>query len=376
MLRFGLSLGDTGRGGAFPSCPRPEGEVFDNRNFDCGDRFWDIDPNFGGTITDNGDGTITLTATDRFSSLTQLDKFPIPPGDYHIGVVVTSITGKGKYSIRDDSDNWFTPLTFDAPGTYEADISVGHEITAIDIGADDDASAVITFDGVACIDMAQVPMPDWYKIASLDPSNILGVWDATWLGIGSTSDFLVNLDGSMPNMEIDAGSPSWNGHSAGFVFGGSGAIKSRLPDGIDMRDLSVIMEFHGVQQNNAALDAFYSHYLTGTNGHYTLQSGWNVDKIRWSAGSENAGTIEEGSVATEGVVATCGLSLYLDGLFLGSVDDNGEATASSALDFRLGCIWVGSRTQYSKFKLKKLLIVDRVLTGAEVQEITNNITGA
>ena len=376
MLRFGLSLGDTGRGGAFPSCPRPEGEVFDNRNFDCGDRFWDIDPNFGGTITDNGDGTITLTATDRFSSLTQLDKFPIPPGDYHIGVVVTSITGKGKYSIRDDSDNWFTPLTFDAPGTYEADISVGHEITAIDIGADDDASAVITFDGVACIDMAQVPMPDWYKIASLDPSNILGVWDATWLGIGSTSDFLVNLDGSMPNMEIDAGSPSWNGHSAGFVFGGSGAIKSRLPDGIDMRNLSVVMEFHEVQQKNAALDAFYSHYLTGTNGHYTLQSGWNVNKLRWSCGSENAETIEEGSVVTEGVVATTGMDLYLDGTLLGSVPDNGEATTSSSLDFRLGCIWVGSRTQYSKFKLKKLLIVDRVLTGAEVQEITNNITGA
>ena len=178
MLRFGLSLGDSGRtGGIF--CPRPQGEIFDNRNFDCGIEFWELDPNFGGTIADNGDGTITLTATDRFSSITQLDKFPIPPGDYHIGVVVTSITGKGKYSVRDDLGNWYTPLTFDAPGTYEADISVGYEITAIDIGADDDASAVITFDGVACIDTAQIPMPDWYKIGTLDPSNILGVRGAT-----------------------------------------------------------------------------------------------------------------------------------------------------------------------------------------------------
>jgi hypothetical protein len=355
-------------------CPRPAGEIFDNRSFDCGAQFWEIDPNYGGIITDNGDGTITLTATERFSSITQLDKFPIPPGDYRIGVAVASITGKGKYSVRDDSGHWYTPLTYDTPGTHEADISVGYTITAIDIGADDDATAVITYDGVACIDIAQVPMPDWYKIASLDSSDILGVWDATWEGIISTSNFLKNLDGSMPDMEIDSGSPSWNGHDEGFVFGGSGSIKSRLPDGIDMRDLTVVMEFHDVTQKNASLDALYSHYLDDDNGHYTLQNAWNEDKIRWSCGDAGSSTVEPAGRRLEGVIATSGRFLYHDGVLLGEVPDGGP-TSSTGIDFRVGCLWVGSRTQYAKFKLKKLLLVKRQLTESEVLEITKNIYG-
>ena len=255
MLNFGFNLGVSGS----KRCPKPIGEIFDNRNFDCGLEYWETNE-YGGDLVDNGDGTITLTATDNYSSITQTDKFPISAGEYHIGVVVTAITGSGKYSVKGADGTWTTHITFTSPGTYEADISIGQEIVAIDIGADNDATAVITFDGVACIDTSQIPMPDWYKIASLDPSDILGVWDATWLGIGSTSDFLVNLDGTMPNMTIDSGSPSWNGHRAGFVFGGSGSIKSRLPDGLDMRNLTVVMEFHEAVQNNSSLDAFYSHY--------------------------------------------------------------------------------------------------------------------
>jgi len=356
------------------SCPRPAGEIFENRNFDCGTRFWTTN-NYGGVLTDNGDGTITLTAEQNFSSIEQADKFPIPAGNYHVGAVITSITGKGKYSYRLGSNDWHNALTWDAPGTYEADITVDQPITAIQIGADDDATAVITFDGVACIDTAQIPMPDWYKIASLDPADILGVWDATWLGIGSTSDFLVNLDGSMPNMVIDSGSPSWNGHNVGFVFGGSGSIKSRLPDGIDMRDLTVVMEFHDVTRENASLDALYSHYLDDDNGHYTLQNAWNEDKIRWSCGDTGSGTVEPAGRRLEGVIVTSGRFLYHDGVLLGEVPDSGP-TSSTSIDFRLGCIWVGSRTQYSKFKLKKLLLVKRQLTESEVQEITSNIQGA
>ena len=44
-------------------CPQPEGELFQNRNFDCGAAYWDLDPNYGGNIIDNGDGTVTLEAT-------------------------------------------------------------------------------------------------------------------------------------------------------------------------------------------------------------------------------------------------------------------------------------------------------------------------
>ena len=371
MLNFGLSLGRNKTGVA---CLKPEGEIIDNRNFDCGTAFWDLDPNYGGTIVNNGDGTITLTATEQWSSITQLDKFPIPAGDYHMGVSVSAITGKGKMSYKLADDSWHNAFTYDTEGTHQVDITATQDIITIDIGADDDNTAVITFDGVSCMDADIAHMPTWWKIATLDSSDILGAWDFASQIHGSESDALTTLDGTMENFTTDSGSPTWNGVDEGMNFGGAGSIGSMLPDGLDMRELSCIIEFHKVTQNNSTLDALFSHYYDTTNGRYVLQNAWNINKLRWTCGNETSVTIEEGSLTREGVVATCGRELYLEGTLLGTVPDSG-ATSTSNQKFRLGCINVGNNTQYSKMKVKKLLLVKRVLTEAEVVEITNNING-
>ena len=222
----------------------------------------------------------------------------------------------------------------------------------------------------------RVALPSWYKIASLDPSDILGVWDMSWAGHQNSTEALRNMDGTMPDMSIDSGSPSWLGPTEGFSFGGSGSILSSLPDGLDMRDLTALMEFHDVEQNNSSLDAFYSHYLDNSNGHYTLQNDWPDNEIRWSCGDSSSGTIDVGSsTVLEGIICTAGRNLYYNNVLLGTMDDSG-VTSSTSLDFRVGCIWSsGNRTQYAKFKLKKLLLVRRVLTESEVHEITYNIAG-
>ncbi len=370
MLNFGFNFAGKGK----RACPTPEGEIFDNRNFDCGDEFWETN-SYGGIITDNGDGTITLTAEQNYSSITQSDKFPIPAGDYHMGVSIASITGNGKYSYKLADGTWLDAFTFTTPGTHQVDVTVPQEIVSIDIGADDDATAVITFDGVSCMDADIAHMPDWWKIASLDEADILGAWDFGSQIHGSQSDALTTLAGNMPNFTIDSGSPTWNGVDVGMNFGGSGSIVSLLPDGLDMRDISCIIEFHSVTQNNASLDALYSHYINDTNGHYTLQNGWNVNKLRWSVGNDTSGTIEEGNVMTEGIICTAGRDLYANGSLLGSVPDS-DVTSSSNIEFTLGCIKASDNTQYSKMKVKKLLLVKRVLTEAEQLEIYNNITGA
>ena len=119
-------------------------------------------------------------------------------------------------------------------------------------------------------------MPDWWRIGTLDSADILGVWDFASQIHDSQSDALTTLAGTMANMAIDSGSPTWNGVDIGMNFGGSGSLSSVVPDGVDMKDLSVIIEFHSVTQNNSTLDALYSHYYDNTNGHYTLQNGWNI----------------------------------------------------------------------------------------------------
>ncbi len=368
MLNFGFTMGKGSR-----ACPMAEGEIFYNRNFDCGADGWETN-SYGGVLTDNRDGTVTLTAEQNYSSITQFDKFPIPAGDYHMGVSISAITGKGKYSYKLADGTWTDAFTYDTAGTHQVDVTVGQEIIAIDIGADDDATAVITFDGVSCMDADIAHMPDWWRIGSLDSADILGVWDFASQIHNSQSDALTTLAGDMPNMLIDSGSPTWNGVDVGMNFGGSGSISSVLPDGLDMRDISCIIEFHSVTQNNASLDALYSHYYSDGNGHYTLQNAWNINQLRWSCGNDGSGTIEEGSLMTEGVICTAGRALYANGSLLGTVPDS-DVTSSSGIKFTIGCIKAPNNTQYSKMKVKKLLLVKRVLTEAEQLEIYNNITG-
>jgi hypothetical protein len=157
-------------------------------------------------------------------------------------------------------------------------------------------------------------------------------------------------------------------------FGGAGSIASLLPDGLDNRNITVIMEFHGTLQKGT-LDAFYSHYKSDSQGHYTLQNGWGNGSVRWSCGDETSPTIEISGVRTEGVLATAGRNLYHDGALIGTVGDS-DASSTANTNFTFGCIVTDStRTQYCRTKLKKLLIVQRELTEAEVQEITNNING-
>ena len=214
--------------------------------------------------------------------------------------------------------------------------------------------------------------PDWWEIDSLDEADILGAWDMVWPIHRNQDDAMGNLAGSMPDFRIDSGSPTWQGSEKGLHFGGAGSVISDLPDGIDARDLTVIIEIHDVRQKGT-LDALYSHYIDSQR--YCFQNGWNGNKLRWSAGDNTCTTIEEASVVTEGVIATSGRDLYLDGTLLGSVPDSGP-TSTSNFGFRVGCVWVSSgRTQYSIFKLKRLLIVNRQLTEAEIQEITQRMQG-
>jgi len=148
MLNFGMIK--TFGGSSGKSCPRPSGEIFYNRHFDCGLDYWELDPNYGGSVIDNGDSTVTLTATEQWSSLTQSKQFPIPAGDYHMKVIATSISGKGKMSYKLQNGTWHNAFAFDVAGTYEADVTVTQPIVMFDIGADDDPSAVITFDLISC----------------------------------------------------------------------------------------------------------------------------------------------------------------------------------------------------------------------------------
>jgi len=132
------------------NCFQQSNEVFLNSEFDCGSKFWEVDPNYGGSISEGNNGDITLVATDQWSSLTQLDKFPIPAGSYHMEVTITDITGNGKYSYRTSDGIWTNAFKYTASGTYKADIVTNKAITAIDVGADDDTDAIIKFDSIIC----------------------------------------------------------------------------------------------------------------------------------------------------------------------------------------------------------------------------------
>ena len=350
----------------------PEGEIFYNRHFDCGLDYWELDPNYGGTVVDNGDSTVTLTATEQWSSLTQSKSFPISVGNYHVGVVVTSITGKGKMSYKLQDGTWHNAFTFDAAGTYEADITADQDIIMFDIGADDDPSAVITFDGVSCMDAAIVHYPDWWNIASLDDADILGAWDFDWVGIDNTATAKTTLTGVMPSFENAIGGPVWR-QGQGITFGGGGALKSLLPDGIDVNNITTIVQVNGVVQN-ATLDAFYSHYKSSS--HYTHQNGWADGVQRWSCGDGSSTTVTGGSLMRNGVITTSGRDLYQDGSLIATVPESGEALTSGD-NFILGGIELddGRIVQMIRGNILKVLIVGRTMTEAEVQEIVSNMTG-
>ena len=367
MLRFGLSLGKPAQ-----PCSRPSGEIFFNRHFDCGLTDWELDPNYGGSVIDNGDSTVTLTATEQWSSLTQSKQFPIAAGDYHLGVVVTSISGEGKMSYKLQDGTWHNALTFNVAGTYEADITADQDITTIVVGANNDSSAVITFDGVSCMDASVIHYPDWWVIDTLAPNDILGAWDFDWVGVDNTATAKTTLTGSMPSFVNAVGGPVWR-QGKGMSFGGGGALKSALPDGVDVNNLTVMFQVNGLIQN-ASLDALYSHYKSSS--HYTLQNGWGSGKIRWSCGTGDSTTIQVASTVSSGVIATAGRDLYIDGGYIDTVPESGEALTASD-NFILGAIELddGRIVQMMRGYGLRVLIVKRLLTEDEVREITANMTG-
>jgi hypothetical protein len=215
--------------------------------------------------------------------------------------------------------------------------------------------------------------PDWYKIDSLDSANILGVWDFMRQGVRNTRDAKVNLEGPLENFSNAIGGPVWR-EGLGVSFGGGGAYKTPLPDGIDVNNITTIIEVSGMVQN-AQLDAFYSHYKS--SAHYTLQNGWGSGKIRWSCGTGSSTTIEVASPVRNGIIATSGRELYIDGSYIDVVPESGEALTSGD-NFILGGIQLddGRIVQMIRGYIKRVLIVDRVLTESEVQEITSNIQNA
>ena len=212
--------------------------------------------------------------------------------------------------------------------------------------------------------------PSWWKINSLDPSDILGVWDFAWNGINTRDEALTPLEGTMQSFVLEEGDPGWS-KDTGINFGGSGVIKSELPE-VTVNELSTIIQFSDSVQNGT-LDAFFSHFLDSS--HYTLQNKHSENMVRWSCGDGDSLTTEiSGRMLTEGVYGVSGPSLYANGLKIAVVPDSTLVT-STGLDFRLGAIWVGNNTQYIKAKIQKILIVKRILTDEEQRLIYERMTG-
>ena len=213
--------------------------------------------------------------------------------------------------------------------------------------------------------------PSWWKISSLDESDILGAWDFGWKGHSDRGEALVPFAGTMAPFAVEDGNPGW-ALVEGITFGGSGNIKSLLPE-VEVHNLSVIMQFSDATQNGT-LDAFFSHFLA--DSHYTLQNKFSDGTVRCSCGDADSPTLEVPNVlVSEGVYGVSGPALYVDGSNVGIQPDEGTVT-SSGLDFRLGCIYADAgNTQFIKAKVQKLLIVKRRLTDSEQRDIYEKMIG-
>jgi hypothetical protein len=135
----------------------PNGELVGNWDFNCGlDQWCDNFGSYPGTVTDNGDGTVTLTAGSNFASIHPCF---IPEGDkiWLVETKIDEITGNGKGSIRYGASNWVNVFTFNAPGVYRG-YSEG-DMATMDIGANGDSSAVIKFDYISVKEFVRFDIP-------------------------------------------------------------------------------------------------------------------------------------------------------------------------------------------------------------------------
>jgi hypothetical protein len=214
-----------------------------------------------------------------------------------------------------------------------------------------------------------LPEPSWWEIDTLDPADILDAWDFGWKRHrdpdGQKTGFINNRV-----WRTRSGNPSQR-LGDGVYFGGGGSWD--LPKyNLDWNEVSVIIEFHTIYENNTSLDAFFSHYRTD-GSQFTLQNDWSNDKMRWSCGQPGSDTVEVDGTMTGGIVGVSGVHLYKRGELVGSVPESGEAFQE--LNFVLGAIQTDNNpnTQYMRGTIRKILIVKRRLTDEEQMRIFTKI---
>jgi len=213
---------------------------------------------------------------------------------------------------------------------------------------------------------AHIRLPTWWDI--IDDADIVGAWDFIWPGHVTREDaFKDFVHGA--TFGVEAGDPGWS--ADGVRFGGSGCIKTPLPE-VNLSELCAILDFADVTQNNASLDAAFSVYLD--SGHYCYQWGWDGDIIRWSCGEGDSGTVESPGLPLDGILSCNGPDFYIDNNLRGTVPDAGLAIVNG-MNFYLGALFVGNLTQFAKFTARRLLLVKRLLTPTELQEIYNRLLG-
>ena len=217
-------------------------------------------------------------------------------------------------------------------------------------------------------------LPDWWKIESLDVNDIIDAWDFGYEGHRTSKEVRTGMQYGI-EFTVRAGSPLER-IGEGVYFNGSSSmnIYAHTLAEIDWNEVSVIIEFYDIVQNNPTLDAFFSHYTDTC--HYTLQNGWDIDKLRWSSGGTDSSTIEVGNAMYEGVIGVSGGNIYANGVKIGEVLDSTSAEENG--DFVLGCIRTeGQRNiQFIRGIVKKILITKRKLTDTEQWEIYSKITGS
>jgi len=211
--------------------------------------------------------------------------------------------------------------------------------------------------------------PNWWKIGTLDESDIVDAWDFGWKGHADAASMPVGFVNG-ETFTNRAGNPSYR-LGDGIYVGGAGAI--HVPTtGLDWNEASVIIEVAGCSQQGT-LDAIFSHYLP--DAYFVVQNDFPDGELRWTCGHpDSASTIEIANALTpDGVIGVSGPNLYREGEKVGEVPD----TTSAPLDtnFIIGCITTdgSNETQFMKGTIKRVLIVKRRLTEAEQAKITLNM---
>ena len=212
-------------------------------------------------------------------------------------------------------------------------------------------------------------LPQWWKIDTLDKSEIVDVWDFSWGGHFNTESMVEGFV-NKETFTTRSGNPSYR-LKEGIYLGGAGSIHFPTT-GLDWNEVSVIIEVYNCSQNGT-LDAIFSHYLS--DAYFVLQNDFPDNQLRWTCGHpDNATTIEiDNSLTPTGVLGVSGPVVYKDGQRIAEITD----TTSAVLDtnFIIGCITTdgNNETQFMKGTIKKVLIVKRRLTDDEHLQIYNQM---